>query len=113
MENNSFWDEYPSAVTICDTNATIVYMNNKAKLTFEKWGGQKLAGQSLYNCHTEKSNAKIREILATGMPNTYTIEKEGIKKLIHQAPWYQNGRIAGLVELSIVLPNEMPHFVRS
>lgn len=112
MQINSYWDEYPSAVTICDAEGNIVYMNNKAQLTFEKWGGSTLAGQSLYNCHNEKSNVKIREILATGIPNTYTIEKNGIKKLIHQSPWYQNGQIAGLVEISIELPSEMLHFIR-
>jgi transcriptional regulator with PAS, ATPase and Fis domain len=112
METNSYWDEYPSAVTICDSEANIIYMNNKAQATFDKWGGEKLKGKSLYDCHTEKSNAKIREILTTGIPNTYTIEKLGIKKLIHQSPWYQNGQIGGLVEISIVLPNEIPHFIR-
>ena len=45
--------------------------------------------------------------------NVYTIEKHGIKKLIYQAPWYRDGEFAGLVELAIELPAELPHFVRS
>jgi hypothetical protein len=44
--------------------------------------------------------------------NCYTIEKEGIKKLIYQAPWYDNGKLSGLVELSMVIPFIMDHFVR-
>ncbi len=109
---NSFWDEYPSAVTVCDKNATIIYMNQKAEKTFEKWGGKKLIGTNLLACHNEKSKQKIATILKTGESNTYTIEKEGAKKLIHQSPWFINGNIAGLIEISIILPNPMEHFIR-
>ena len=54
----------------------------------------------------------IRQFLQTGESNVYTIEKAGVKKLIHQSPWYKDGKIAGLVELSLELPAEMPHYVR-
>ncbi len=27
--------------------------------------------------------------------NAYTIEKNGIKKLIHQTPWFENGEYTG------------------
>jgi hypothetical protein len=42
----------------------------------------------------------------------YTIEKNGVRKLIFQAPWFQDGKYAGLVELALEIPAEMPHFVR-
>lgn len=42
----------------------------------------------------------------------YTIEKQGQKTLIYQAPWHQDGRYRGFIELSLELPAEMPHFVR-
>ena len=45
-------------------------------------------------------------------PNVYTIEKAGVKKLIYQAPWYRGGEYAGVVELSVEIPFQMPHFVR-
>jgi hypothetical protein len=57
-------------------------------------------------------------MIANGESNSYTISKNGVKKLIHQTPWYKIGKdgngktIGGLVEVSIVLPDEMPHFVR-
>ena len=35
-----------------------------------------------------------------------------MKKLIYQAPWYRDGAYAGFVELSLVVPFELPHFVR-
>ena len=50
--------------------------------------------------------------MRTRQPNIYTIEKKGIKKLIYQAPWFQDGQLAGLVELSLEIPFDMPHFLR-
>jgi len=42
----------------------------------------------------------------------YTIQKSGVKKLIYQAPWFQEGKYAGFVELSLPIPETMPHFDR-
>ena len=44
--------------------------------------------------------------------NAYTIEKNGVKKLIYQTPWYENGEFMGLVEFSLEIPFEMPHYIR-
>lgn len=104
--------EFPGAVTICDRDYTVVYMNDKAAATFEKDGGRSLLGQKLLACHNENSKAIMARIMETGIPNTYTIEKKGVKKMIYQAPWRKEGRIAGLVELSMEIPFELPHFVR-
>ncbi len=112
MNLNKYWDEFPSAVTICDNNAIIIYMNNRAAITFSKWGGKKLIGQSLYDCHNEKSCSIIKQILKTGVGNTYTIEKQSKKKLIHQTPWFNQNIIAGITEISIELPENMKHFIR-
>jgi len=54
----------------------------------------------------------IEHILETGDPNVYTIEKQGVHKLIYQALWCHNDVIAGMVELSIEIPAKMPHYVR-
>jgi hypothetical protein len=105
--------EFPGAVTVSDKDYTILYMNDKAAKTFEKDGGRNLLGQSLLGCHNEKSKAIMQRILETGVPNAYTIEKKGVKKFIYQAAWRKNGKIAGLVELSMEIPFELPHFVRS
>ena len=43
----------------------------------------------------------------------YTIEKNGIKKMIYQTPWYENGEYMGFTELSLVIPMEMKHFKRN
>jgi hypothetical protein len=110
IETIPFLTELPFAVTVCNTDGTIVYMNNKSRATFT--GAEELIGKSLYDCHNENSAAKIRDIMATGIPNSYTIEKKGIKKLIHQSPWFDDGKAAGLIEISIEIPYELPHFKR-
>ncbi|MBL8966163.1 MAG: PAS domain-containing protein [Spirochaetaceae bacterium] len=105
--------EFPGAVTVCDRDYTVLYMNDKAAKTFEKWGGADLLGKSLRDCHLPSSIETMERILQSGSPNVYTIEKAGVRKLIYQAPWKKEGKIAGLVELSLEIPAEMPHFVRS
>lgn len=107
------WDEYPYAVTVSNKEGIIIYMNEKAAGTFEKWGGKSLIGKSLMDCHSQRSRDIMQHLIETASSNTYTIEKNGQKKLIHQSSWFVNGEVAGLVEISIVLPENMPHFIRS
>jgi transcriptional regulator with PAS, ATPase and Fis domain len=113
MNIPDYFNEIGCAITVCDLNGIVVYMNEKAGQVFAKYGGKELVGKSLMNCHSEKSVLKIRELMQTAGSNSYTIEKGGKKKIIHQTPWFVENRIAGLVEFSIELPAEMPHFVRS
>ncbi|CUQ61167.1 Uncharacterised protein [Dorea longicatena] len=44
--------------------------------------------------------------------NAYTIEKNGVKKMIYQTAWKQDGVVGGLVEISMEIPGEMPHYMR-
>jgi transcriptional regulator with PAS, ATPase and Fis domain len=104
--------EFPSAITVCDSKGIIIEMNDRSAKTFEKDGGLKLVGKSVLDCHPPKARGRLNGLLKTGKSNTYTIEKKGKRKLIHQSPWFKNGKLAGLVELSIELPEKMPHFVR-
>jgi transcriptional regulator with PAS, ATPase and Fis domain len=104
--------EFPAAITVCDKNGTILDLNDKAIETFSEEGGKQLLGTNLLDCHPEPSRTKVAELLRTGARNVYTIEKNGVRKLIYQSPWYKDGVFSGLVELSLPIPNEMPHFVR-
>jgi transcriptional regulator with PAS, ATPase and Fis domain len=101
------------AITVSDTSGKIVYVNDRSAATFEKSGGKELVGKNLRDCHLPGSWEKILGILNSQEVNCYTIEKAGVKKLIYQAPWYENGRLSGLVELSMVIPFKMDHFVRT
>ncbi|MDE5762268.1 MAG: diguanylate cyclase, partial [Bacteroidales bacterium] len=56
--------------------------------------------------------SKLADMLKNPRNNAYTIEKNGIRKLIFQTPWYEDGRFGGFIELSMEIPAEMPHYVR-
>lgn len=111
MYTDTSWaEELNCAVTVCDSDGIILYMNKKSRETFSSHGD--LIGKNLFECHSEPSRAKIRHMLATGESNAYTISKGGLRKMIYQSPWRNNGVIAGMVEISMVIPEELPHFIR-
>ena len=113
MKNKNAWlKEFDVAVTVCDRDGVLLEMNDKAIKTFAKDGGAKLIGTNMMACHHGESKEKVKKLLEAGEKNVYTIEKEGVKKLIYQAPWYKDGEYAGFVEMSLVIPFEMPHFIR-
>lgn len=109
------------AVTVCDTECMIVYQNEKSVAV-----NGDMRGKCMLGCHNDRSRGIIARILSEGATNSYTISKKGQRKLIHQTPWYKetgdtasdaqdgpSGRtIAGIIELSIVIPEEMPHYDR-
>lgn len=100
------------AVTVCDADCRIIYMNQKARDTFAHGSGD-LIGGNLLECHGERSRAIIRRLLDEGGVNCYTIEKCGLRKMIYQTAWRdENGDVGGLVEISMVIPEDMPHYVR-
>jgi len=105
-------DEFPGAVTVCDRNGVILEMNDRSAKAFEADGGRALVGQNLLDCHPEPARSKTADLLANPRVNAYTIEKRGVRKLIYQAPWFRDGVAQGLVELSLEIPEAMPHFVR-
>jgi transcriptional regulator with PAS, ATPase and Fis domain len=106
--------ELDIAITVCDKDGKILYMNKKSNATFEKYGGEgSLIGSNVLDCHPEPSKSILAKMLSDETTNAYTIEKNGIKKLIYQTPWLENGEYMGYVELSLVIPMEMKHFVRT
>lgn len=113
MKEHAWPDSIDMAITVCDRDGIILYMNEKSEATFAAAGGRALVGKNLMDCHPEAAQRKIGRIMESRQANTYTIEKHGLKKLIHQAPWYRDGELGGLVEFSLVLPDEMPHFKRN
>jgi DUF438 domain-containing protein len=110
MEN--YFKELGIAITVSDKDGRVLAMNDKAIHTFEKYGGEKLIGTSLFDCHPPHACDIIKRLLDTKETNAYTIEKAGQKKLIYQTPWFENGEFMGYVELSLVLPVDMSHKVR-
>lgn len=100
------------AVTVCAKDGTILDMNGKSRQTFLKPGREELIGRNLLDCHPEPARTLLVEMLENPRTNVYTVEKEGVEKLIFQCPWYDGDEYAGFMELSMVLPDNMPHKVR-
>ena len=128
------------AITVCDADGNILDMNQHSADVNSH--GQKIIGYNLMNCHPEPAKTKLKGLLEHQQLNAYTIEKTiisdergvmsdeqqsasadsslithhsslKVKKLIYQTPWYkEDGTFGGLIEYSIEIPFEMPHFVR-
>jgi len=112
MADHEWVRSFPGAVTVCDRRGVVLEMNERAAAVFAADGGAALIGRNVLDCHPEPARTKLAAMLASGAANVYTIEKDGVKKLIYQAPWRRDGAYAGLVELSLEIPRELPHFVR-
>ena len=70
-------------------------------------------------CRSSATNLQSRPLLrscftvADGGTNVYTIEKNGVRKMIYQTPWRVDGVVGGLAEISMEIPAEMPHYIRN
>jgi hypothetical protein len=104
------WAEtLPVAVTVADAKGTILFMNACARAKEPR----DLIGSDLFACHPGASRDKLAELYRTHKSNHYTIEKKGIKKVIHQMPWFHDDQsFAGFVEISVPIPETLPHFIR-
>ncbi len=100
------------SMMVCDREGQILFLNATAAEQYAKDGGPALVGKNLRDCHRPESNEKIARFIAEGTPNHYTITKHGRKRVIHQMPWFEDGRCAGLVEFAMDVPDELPHFDR-
>ena len=96
------------AATVCDKEGTVLYQNKSA---IDRDGD--VIGKNLYNCHGPRAGAMSRHMIESGDSNTYQVIHHGKHKLLHQTPWYDDeGNVAGLIELDIDLPDNMPVFDR-
>jgi len=113
MSAEGFWlEEFPVAITVTNAQGTILTMNARSRKSFEKDGGGALVGRSVFDCHPEPARTKTLELFEGRAPNHYTIRKNGQRKIIHQIPWYRDSAFAGFVEISIPIPDELPHLER-
>ncbi len=101
-----------AAVTVTAADGTILRMNDASIATFAADGGAELIGRSVFDCHPEPARSRTEAMYRERRANHYTIRKKGQKKIIHQMPWYRDGVFAGVVELSIPIPEDLPHFDR-
>ncbi|MBQ2489221.1 MAG: PAS domain-containing protein [Bacteroidales bacterium] len=107
MDSEQVFKTVKASITVSDREGNIIFMNDASKAVF----GDKV-GENMMPCHQPRSQEIIRRLMAEGATHAYTIQKKGQRKLIYQTPWYDDGEVAGLVEFSLVLPEDMPHYVR-
>lgn len=108
----NYLEEADVAITICDREGKILEMNQQSKEVNQK-PGEDLIGKNILDCHPEPARSLLVHLMEHEEKHVYTIEKKGKKKLIYQIPWYKNGVYMGFAELSMVIPFEMDHKVRS
>ena len=107
------WSKYfPASITVTDANGTIIEMNDESINSYIKDGGSALIGSNSIDCHKEPTLSKVKKLYAENGLNVYTITKNGKKKLVYQASYFVDGKFSGIVEMSLPLPEEMPHFDR-
>lgn len=112
MDNSFLWtDDVDCAITVCDKEGKVIFQNKVSRGLFKK-DGEPMVGKSLMPCHSEKSRGIIADMLTSGNTHCYTITKQGRKKLVYQTPWKADGEVAGLVEISFYLPDNMVHYDR-
>jgi hypothetical protein len=112
MSDVKWIEGLPVAVTVTAADGTITEMNARSRETFAADGGGALVGRLVFDCHPEPARTKTEDLYARQAPNHYTVRKNGQRKMIHQLPWFEGGRFAGFVEISIPIPDELPHFDR-
>jgi transcriptional regulator with PAS, ATPase and Fis domain len=112
MTTSDWAASLPGAVTVCDAEGIVTYLNDRSAEEYAKDGGRDLIGKNLLDCHPEPARTKMEALLTSPHVNAYTIEKKGVHKLIYHAPLYSHGVFAGVVEMALEIPADLPHFVR-
>lgn len=100
----SVLDTDRAPVVLCDTEHTIVYMNDAAIKKYADQGGAELIGKSLLDCHNPHSNEMINKVLdwfrqdiSHNMIYTYRNEKEN-KDVYMVAIRNENNELIGYYE---------------
>lgn len=92
------------AVVICSLEHEIIYMNPAAMARYANWGGDRLIGTNLLNCHNAQSNIQIQKVVswfqestAHNMVHTFYNEKEN-KDVYMVALREEDGTLIGYYE---------------
>jgi hypothetical protein len=99
-------DEFKRNITVCNRKGVIVNINKHAN------NGKDLLGSNLLNCHPEPARSKVESMLRIPTFNTCTVEKGGIKKIVHQCPNFTDGIFSGIVEIKFEIPKGIENFIR-
>lgn len=112
MKEKSWFNAFPAAITVTDHDGIIIDMNDQSEEMFQEDGGRTLIGKNVMDCHPQSARPRVQRIYETHESNVYTITKNGKKQLIYQSPYFNDGQFAGVVEMCLLLPENLPHFDR-
>ena len=111
MENNmnlasyykSIVDQDRAAIVICNLEHEIIYMNTAAVNYYSKWGGDKLIGRNLLDCHNEESRKKIFQVVDWFASDeehniVYTFYNEKQNKDVYMVALRDEGKLIGYYE---------------
>lgn len=108
-----WWLGLPCPITVTDTAGVILAMNEASVQHYARFGGSRLIGSNMLDCHPELPRAKVARMLAKPGANVYMVERDGVRHLVYQSTWYEGDDPAGLVEMIVELPERMELLVRS
>lgn len=92
---DKIFKELNLAITVCDENGKILEMNDASEKVNLKPGMPPIIGKNVLDCHPEPAKSKLAGMLKEPQTNVYTIEKNGVKKLIYQTPLVRERRLQG------------------
>ena len=104
--------EFPVAVTVTAADGTIVEMNDRSLQVLRRTEAQPSCARASLIAIPRPPAPRPWNSTSEKLPITTPSRKKGQKKIIHQIPWTQDGAFAGFVEISIPIPDELPHFDR-
>ena len=99
----SIIDQDSASVVICNLKHEIIYMNPAAVNSYEKWGGEKLIGKSLLECHNQESREKIQQVVDWFETDeshniVYTFHNEKQNKDVYMVALREEGTLIGYYE---------------
>lgn len=94
-------------ITVSNSDGVILYMNDLALKIFERSGGEKLIGKKLIDCHPDFAKSRVLSLFEKRKNNCYTVTIDGVKYMLYQSAWFENGEFAGFVEFIYSLPAEI------
>ena len=106
--NFNWADDTNCAVTVCDTEGVVIYQNKQSISV-----NGSIAAKACSPCHNERSKGIIARILEKGDTNAlHHREKRDPQNDLQTAWRREDGTVGGIIELSMPIPAEMPHYVR-
>lgn len=97
----SILDSLKNPVVFCDLDDVMRYMNSAAEANYAKWGGRKILGQSVLDCHNPASRKMIAEIKDRFLNEPELDEvliTDNDEHLIWMRAVRENGRLTGYYE---------------